>query len=219
MAEKKVCKRSPGRPRKDGSSSANQRAEILEVALRLFKKNGYTATTMSSIAREAGLGQSSLYYWFKSKDEILREFLSTNRNPLAAADEAREAGAGIAQQLYALLYQDTKGLCELPFDYRLLESAAHKEREGFSQFFEDYERLVRRVAQLVEAGVEQGVFRCEDPLTCAVVIVAADEGAQHRFHNMGEFPKLESSMSADAVAKATATISVQGLMPAAGGAL
>ena len=52
-----------GRPRRDGSRSSNQKSEIVQAAVRLFKKEGYTSTTMSAIAREAGLGQSSLYYW------------------------------------------------------------------------------------------------------------------------------------------------------------
>lgn len=207
-----ALKKAPGRPRRDGSRSNNQRAEILEAAVKLFKRNGYNATSMSAIAREAGLGQSSLYYWFKCKDEILREFLSTNRNPVAAADAAQDAGAGVAEQLYSLLYQDTKGLCELPFDYRLLEMAAHKEREEFSAFFEDYERLVSKVAELISIGVEEGVFQCDDPLAYAVVVVASDEGAQHRFHNMDAFPRLKDGVTADTVARTTALLSVQGLL-------
>lgn len=200
-----------GRPRRDGSRSSNQKSEIVQAAVRLFKKEGYTSTTMSAIAREAGLGQSSLYYWYKSKDDILKELLATNREPLAAADTAATQGAGVQSQLYELLYQDTKALCELPFDYRLLEHAAHKNTESFKDFFEDYERLVLKVAELIEAGVREGVFTCDDALTYAVTAVAADEGAQHRYHNMTEFPHLLGQATPQSVAHAVATLTVRGL--------
>lgn len=205
-------KAGPGRPRRDGSSSKNQRAEILQAAVRLFKKNGYAATSMSAIARESGLGQSSLYYWFKSKDDILVELLATNRDPLAAAEEARAAGEDAAGQLRALLYQDTKALCELPFDYRLLENAARKNVEEFSAFFDDYSALVCKAEELICEGIKQGIFACSDPKTYAVAVVAADEGAQHRFHNQSWSPNAAKlAVTAQGIAAATAELSVRGL--------
>lgn len=46
------------------------RQAINEAALRVFEKWGMNKTTMEDIAREAGKGKSTLYYYYKSKDEI-----------------------------------------------------------------------------------------------------------------------------------------------------
>jgi AcrR family transcriptional regulator len=46
------------------------RQVINEAALRVFEKWGMKKTTMEDIAREAGKGKSTLYYYYKSKDEI-----------------------------------------------------------------------------------------------------------------------------------------------------
>ncbi len=46
------------------------RADIIQVASRIFSKQGYKKTTMEEIARTAGMGKSSLYYYYKSKEEI-----------------------------------------------------------------------------------------------------------------------------------------------------
>ena len=46
------------------------RDAILASALRLFRKGGYTATTTSQIAAGAGLSESNLYVYFRSKLEI-----------------------------------------------------------------------------------------------------------------------------------------------------
>jgi AcrR family transcriptional regulator len=46
------------------------RAKILLGADKLFQKYGLAKTTMEDIAKEAGKGKSTLYYYFKSKEEI-----------------------------------------------------------------------------------------------------------------------------------------------------
>ena len=46
------------------------RQAINEAALRVFEKWGMNKTTMEDIAREAGKGKSTLYYYYKSKDDI-----------------------------------------------------------------------------------------------------------------------------------------------------
>ena len=44
---------------------------ILEAAETLFQKWGIRKTTMEDIAREAGKGKSSIYYYFKNKEAVL----------------------------------------------------------------------------------------------------------------------------------------------------
>ncbi len=44
---------------------------ILEAAETLFQKWGIKKTTMDDIAREAGKGKSSIYYYFKNKEAVL----------------------------------------------------------------------------------------------------------------------------------------------------
>ena len=55
---------------------AEVRQAIIESAFTLFKHKGYTATTMSAIAREAGMTVSNLYVYFDSKILILYEIYS-----------------------------------------------------------------------------------------------------------------------------------------------
>jgi AcrR family transcriptional regulator len=48
------------------------RQRLAEVGLRFFVKNGYEATTLESIAIEAGISPRTLFYYFKTKDELLQ---------------------------------------------------------------------------------------------------------------------------------------------------
>jgi AcrR family transcriptional regulator len=59
----------------DLSKSERTREAILAVAARLFRYEGYHATTMRDIAQEARIEAGSIYYHFQSKDQILDEVL------------------------------------------------------------------------------------------------------------------------------------------------
>ena len=52
--------------------AAATRREILEVAQRLFERDGYGATTMAAIAAEAGVALKTVYLAFETKSGLLR---------------------------------------------------------------------------------------------------------------------------------------------------
>jgi AcrR family transcriptional regulator len=52
-------------------SDEEVRNEIIKVANTLFVKYGFHKTTMEDIAKLAGKGKSTLYYYFKSKEEVI----------------------------------------------------------------------------------------------------------------------------------------------------
>ena len=60
------------------------RNRILSEALRLFKRDGYDRTTMEAIAEAAEVGPRTLYRYFASKDLILLDPISGNRDFSAA---------------------------------------------------------------------------------------------------------------------------------------
>src|SRR4051794_26297375 len=57
------------RPRRRGDA----RERIAEAAFRLFAANGYAATTMEAIAREAGVAVQTVYFTFHTKPDVLIE--------------------------------------------------------------------------------------------------------------------------------------------------
>lgn len=57
-----------GRPR--DVDSATTRNNLLEVARRIFARDGYGATTNRSIADEAGITTAAIYHYFPSKAEL-----------------------------------------------------------------------------------------------------------------------------------------------------
>lgn len=70
------------RPRAARYEQARQ--EILHAAARLFAQRGYTAATMSEVARESGLSKATLYHYFGDKQAILEEIALTHVRRLQA---------------------------------------------------------------------------------------------------------------------------------------
>ncbi|MCB9849246.1 MAG: TetR family transcriptional regulator [Phycisphaerales bacterium] len=53
------------------ADAASTREKLLEAAARLFLERGYAATGVSAVLAEAGVRSGSMYYFFKSKDDLL----------------------------------------------------------------------------------------------------------------------------------------------------
>ena len=80
------------------------RAAIVAAALRLFRENGYEATTMRAIAREADVSTGNAYYYFSSKEELVQQFYASNQaDHLAACREVLDRETDFAARLHGAL--------------------------------------------------------------------------------------------------------------------
>ncbi|MFO7739319.1 MAG: TetR/AcrR family transcriptional regulator [Desulfatiglandaceae bacterium] len=73
--------------------SLQKSKKIQNVVAHLFARKGYHSTSMRAIAREVGMNQSSLYHYFKSKENILFKLMNdavddalATLNEICAAD-------------------------------------------------------------------------------------------------------------------------------------
>ncbi|MGE2834896.1 TetR/AcrR family transcriptional regulator [Mycobacterium sp. SMC-4] len=189
-----------GRPRRSGIVADDPRGDILKAAAELFAARGFAATRMDAIARRAGLGQSSLYYWFKSKDEILRGIMNQNRVSLEAARVLSHRTEPAAVRLYIVLYQDVVQMCTAPLNFYDLEEAAKKQPEVFSDFQDDYDELFARLRDIIAEGVVSGEFIDVSPAEFARTALSLNEGSQYRYH-AGEPSRSVLHAYADAAAR------------------
>ena len=76
------------------SGSEDRRANVLAAAQRVFEAKGLDGSNMRAIAKEAGYTVGALYFYYKSREEIYADLLSTSLKHLQAA--AAQAGTGNA---------------------------------------------------------------------------------------------------------------------------
>jgi AcrR family transcriptional regulator len=199
-------------------ANGSRRQEILLAAARLFADVGYEKTTMTDIARAAGLDQSSLYYWFRRKELILQATLSVNRLPVEFLERiSAEAGSPVLK-LFRLLRYDIYQLCSSPFDINEIERQAEEQPELFKAYWQDNQELFEGVSRLVELGTEAGeLIDCDSSLV-ALTLLSTHEGIQKRFryqrsHKNGrDNPFVYPRYSVTELASSVAASSVRALL-------
>jgi len=70
-----------------------KRAEILAEARRLFIEDGYEATSMSALAKAAGVAGNTIYWYFADKDDVLLAVLNSVMADVLADVEQVSAGS------------------------------------------------------------------------------------------------------------------------------
>lgn len=56
-------------------NSELKKSKILSAAAKLFLKNGYTPTKVSEIAKEAGVSNNAIFFFFESKEGVLADLV------------------------------------------------------------------------------------------------------------------------------------------------
>ena len=94
----------PDEPRRGSARGEQTRQLIVDTALRLFRERGYEATTMRSIATEAGVSVGNAYYYFPSKQHLVQAYYASSQDEhAAAARPVLERSTDFADRLHGVL--------------------------------------------------------------------------------------------------------------------
>lgn len=166
-------------PRKE-TKQARQN-QILEAAMEVFVRLGFSKARMDDIAAEAGLSKGSLYWHFKSKEDIISAVLYRlfqgeigDLRKISALDiPADEKLRRFAQQV-ANDVQATQRWQPLMADFFAV-STRHKNVQQFLQHY--YQDYIDLLSAIIREGVDAGLFRVADAREAAFTLTAAAEGA------------------------------------------
>jgi TetR/AcrR family acrAB operon transcriptional repressor len=155
------------------------RQNLLNAALMVFSRKGYSATRLEDIAVEAGVTRGAIYHHFGGKEELFKELVTERSSGVNQLTEQilREGGspASTLRRLMVRLFE----FGEEDDDYRaMLEIATDKVE--FTGELEDLSRqnirgrraLIRILANLIRNGIETGEFRADLPVKDAAIAVA-----------------------------------------------
>lgn len=96
-----------------GVTGTDRRTEIIAVATSSFREKGYHATSLDDIADRIGFTKPAIYYYFKSKDDILFTIVDdvvTDAVERIRAIASREGSA--VERLHDLLVENTRVVLE-----------------------------------------------------------------------------------------------------------
>ncbi|WP_312180629.1 TetR/AcrR family transcriptional regulator [Arthrobacter sp.] len=148
-----------GRPGYDQQS-------VLNIAVDVFNRHGYEATSMGILAENLGITKSAIYHHVPSKGDLLRLALENALGGLEGVFDDPRASTGPADARLEFVLRGTiQVLAErLPFVTLLLRLRGNTEIERDA--LKRRREFDRRVAQLVEAAQSEGSMRSDiDPRT------------------------------------------------------
>ena len=174
----------------------DKRRRILEAAVRVFAAQGYDASRVGDVAKEAGVAYGLVYHYYESKEAVLEAvFREAWGRLLAAVALAEETGTNAAEQLELVVKIVLRAWRDDPDLVRLLVREVTRnphiqdELDEIGQAFASLERMVRR-------GQADGTFRAElDPKLAAWMLYGALEEVLTGWV-LGQLPDDASAVSA-----------------------
>ncbi len=141
-----------------------RREEIIGVALRLIAENGFQKTSMREIAVLANMGKSSLYDYFKTKDEIvvyafekvIEENIQIIHKIISEESSPEQCLRKIMQNHLTVPKQYRSVLMWLNAESDYLEESYRNRLKAARYKYQD------SIQSVIENGVAAGVFRRTD---------------------------------------------------------
>lgn len=155
------------RPRLDRQA---KRLEVITAARRLFIEDGYEATSMSALAKAAGVAGNTVYWYFSDKDDVLIAVLDAVLGD-ALADYQQVAAQPLEEQLLWVVdtLQQMRRLVATVHSRAAQSPAVDEWHTGFHLMTESMFRSALEQAGLtgpaVDAEVKIGVFTVEGLLS------------------------------------------------------
>ncbi len=158
-----------------------RRNRIMDAAMRVFARLGVHRARMEDVAQEAHVSKGALYWYFRSKDELLRAILARMFEPdLRLMEEmVQQQDLPVVERLEVLARKALDSLPQVRLTQALLyEFYALAARKGpLRDLIRDYyQRYFQLLTELLRQGVERGELRIQNPQRAAMALLAQFEG-------------------------------------------
>ena len=165
-------------PRPDVSEE--RRNQIIESAIQVFSRQGFANTRMDDVAAESGLSKGLLYWYFKSKDDIIIAiadllFSVEFRKIERLSTDDRTARAGL-ESVLAVFLDDLQALLKVApviYEFYALAFRNATVRKVMQAYLRRY---LAAVEPIVQHGMDTGEFAPGDARQVTIAIGAALEG-------------------------------------------
>jgi len=154
---------------------SRRRQQIVKAALKLFRRNGYGATSVSEIAAAANLPVATLYRYVNKKSDILYMLTLDLMPDIVAAIETALAGTGTtAERLEQGIRGYIRAIAKRRTHIKIMYWDTHWLSSDEQEVIKGEERRTRRLfEELLERGVWEGVLRPVNTFIAAQNIILA----------------------------------------------
>jgi AcrR family transcriptional regulator len=140
------------------------RERILSAARDFFSRYGLSKTTIDDIAKHVHMGKSSLYYYFKNKEEIFSAVIEREANILKlAVTDAMSAVETPQEKLHAYIVTRISLFKELANFYNVFKDEYLRNYAFIQKMRQGYDKYeVDLIKGILSRGIASGIFAIED---------------------------------------------------------
>lgn len=159
--------------------SETTKLRILEAAAKVFGKFGYTKTNIEDIAREAGIGKATIYHYFQNKEDVFLTIVRNEAHTLEnRIDEALKKTRTPQEKLKTFFLTQFKYLFDNINFYNLTQEQLLGFHPIIFKALDEFNKYRReRIRQIVEEGIQTGVFKPINADLLTEMIVDLNKGA------------------------------------------
>jgi AcrR family transcriptional regulator len=164
---------------KDDKKEA-RRNQILEAATKVFVRMGFNRARMDDIVEESGLSKGALYWYFKSKDDIITAILDrlVGREAMelrGMLEDERPVREKLSDFLESAIADITRmrPLMPILIEFWGLQLRRKTIRKVIGKYYQEYYETLTPV---IQQGVDRGEFRSVNAKAAAVALGAIIEG-------------------------------------------
>jgi len=154
------------------------REQVVQAARHVFARFGFKKTALDDIARESRKGKSTIYYYFKSKDEIFKAVIDAEAEIRAKAIEAQISQIEDSMlKLKTYIYVRMQTLKMVANYYEAIKNDLLDNLYFVNSFRSEHiEEEITRVQNMLLEGIEKNIFTIQNPLLTAKTIVTILHG-------------------------------------------
>ncbi|MGQ9859944.1 MAG: TetR/AcrR family transcriptional regulator [Thermodesulfobacteriota bacterium] len=137
-----------------------RKEQILKAAERVFARKGFQESTVSDVAREAGLSEATIYEYFPSKEELLFSIPGeTTRKGKEILEFHLQYVRGAANKIRSIIYHYLSFYQNNP-DYAAIAMLVLKQNRKFieTEAYQMVREGSRVILRVVEEGIASGEF-------------------------------------------------------------
>jgi AcrR family transcriptional regulator len=157
------------------------RNKIVSISSGVFSKFGFKKATMEDIALASGMGKSSIYYYFKSKEEIFEAVVQKEAQELSIELEKKviKVNDNPKDKIRNYVLIRMRYLKEMVNFYEALKNDYLGNLAFTERIRKKYDKEEQQIIKkLLEEGVNQGIFKVRNTKFASIALVTFLKGLE-----------------------------------------
>ena len=175
-----------------------RRNQILEAATHVFTRLGFNKARMDDIVEESGLSKGTLYWYFRSKDDIITAILDRMlkreaRQLHSMLDDERSVRDKLTEFMDSTIedLERLRPLMPILIEFWGLQLRHKTIRQGIGKY---YQQFFDTLTPFIQQGIDRGEFRPVHAKSVTVALGAIAEGTILLWASAPELVDLEEDI-------------------------